>query len=188
MNRREAISTVALLLGGTVIGSEVFALAGCKSTPKQINDLFNSDDVTLMDEIAETIIPETNTPGAKAAKTGDFMAIMVKDCYTPEDQQVFLAGLKDIDNQASTGYKKKFMALNNEQKKELLNQLDNTQKEHQKNKAKKEPAHYFRMMKELTLLGFYTSKIGGTDVLTYQEVPGRYDGCIDYKKGDPVYL
>jgi hypothetical protein len=44
------------------------------------------------------------------------------------------------------------------------------------------------MMKELTLLGFFTSEIGGTKVLSYAEVPGRYDACIPYKKGDAVYL
>ena len=188
MNRREAISSVALLLGGSIIGGEIFALAGCTSTPKQVNDLFNTNDVLLLDEIADTIIPETNTPGAKAAKTGSFMTVMVKDCYTPENQQVFLEGLKDIDTQANAAYKTNFMALKADEKKALLNKLDQTQKDWQSKKEKGQPSHYFRMMKELTLLGFFTSEIGGTKVLKYVEVPGRYDGCIDYKKGDTVYL
>lgn len=188
MNRREAISSVAVLLGGSIIGGEIFALAGCTSTPKQVNDLFNTKDVDLLDEIAETIIPETNTPGAKAAKTGAFMALMVKDCYTSENQQVFLKGLKDIDTQALASYKTNFIDLKDDEKKALLNKLDTTQKEWQQKKEKEQPSHYFRMMKELTLLGFFTSEIGGTKVLSYVEVPGRYDACVDYKKGNPVYL
>ncbi len=188
MNRREAISSVALLLGGTIVGGEIFALAGCTSTPKQINDLFTNKDVNLMDEIAETIIPETNTPGAKAAETGAFMAMMVKDCYTPENQQVFIKGLKEIEAQASATYKSSFTALKADEKKALLNQLDNTQKDWQQKKEKEQPSHYFRMMKELTTLGFFTSEVGGTKVLSYVEVPGRYDACIDYQKGNPVYL
>lgn len=188
MNRRQAISSVAVLLGGSIIGGEIFALAGCKSTAKQVNDLFTTTDVAFLDEIAETIIPATNTPGAKAAETGGFMALMVKDCYTEENQQVFVKGLKDVNDKALANYKAEFITLKPAQKEELLNQLDSEQKEFQKTKAKEQPAHYFRMMKELTLLGFFTSEIGGTKVLSYQEVPGRYDACIDYKSGDPVYL
>ncbi len=188
MNRREAISSVALLLGGTIIGSEIFILSSCKSTPAQVNELFNTDQVALMDEIAETIIPETGTPGAKAAKTGDFMAVMVKDCYTPEHQKIFTDGLNKLNEQAKTKYKADFMDLTSVQKKSFLNDLDQEQKKYTSSKENEEPPHYFRMMKELTLLGFFTSEIGGTKVLTYVEVPGRFDGCIDYKKGNPVYL
>lgn len=188
MNRREAISSVAILLGGSIIGGEIFALVGCKSTPKQVNDLFTTDDVSLLDEIAETIIPETNTPGAKAAGVGSFMTLMVKDCYTAEDQQVFIAGLKDVNDKALANYKTSFIDLKPKDKEELLGKLDVEQSAFQKNKDKDKPSHYFRMMKELTMLGFFTSEIGGTKVLTYVEVPGRYDACVDYKKGDPVYL
>ncbi len=188
MNRREAISSVAILLGGSIIGGEIFALTGCKSAPKQVNDLFTTDDVVLLDEIAETIIPETNTPGAKAAETGSFMTVMVKDCYTAENQQVFIKGLKDVNDKALAKYQTNFIDLKATEKSELLSQLDVEQNEFQKNKKRGEPSHYFRMMKELTLLGFFTSEIGGTKVLSYVEVPGRYDACIDYKKGDTVYL
>ncbi|MBD3747895.1 MAG: gluconate 2-dehydrogenase subunit 3 family protein [Sphingobacteriales bacterium] len=188
MNRREALSSVALLLGGTVIGGQIFSLAGCKSTPEMVNDLFNSDDVAMMDEIAETIIPETKTPGAKAAKTGAFMAVMVKDCYTPEHQKIFTAGLKTIKESAQNQYKSSFMDLDAEQRKTMLTALDAEQKKYSEEEANKEKPHYFRMLKELTLLGFFTSEVGGTKVLKYVEVPGRYDACIPYKKGDPVYL
>jgi hypothetical protein len=188
MNRREALSSVALLLGGTIIGGQLFSLAGCKSTPEMVNDLFSTDDVAMMDEIAETIIPETNTPGAKAAKTGAFMALMVKDCYKPEHQNIFTAGLKTINDIAQKQYKLSFMDLDAEQKKTMLSALDVEQKEYSKNEANKETPHYFRMLKELTLLGFFTSEVGGTQVLKYVEVPGRYEGCIPYKKGDPVYI
>jgi hypothetical protein len=195
MNRREAISSVAMLIGGVVIGGEVFALAGCNSTPQQINGLFNTADISLMDEIAETIIPKTGTPGAKEAKVGAFMAVMVKDCYTPEQQKVFIDGLKTINEESNKTYQNNFIALTDQQKKTLLNSLDKEQKEYTA-KLKEQPKkdnevqlpHYFRLMKQLTLLGFFTSEVGGTKVLTYMDVPGRYDACIPYKKGDPVYL
>lgn len=189
MNRREALSSVALLLGGTIIGGEIFSLAGCKSNPTQVNNLFNTDEVAYMNEIAETIIPATNTPGAKAAKTGEFMAVMVKDCYTPKDQKIFKDGLNTINEKAKSQYGgTQFIDLKADERKKLLSKLDDEQKKYSQNTANKDTHHYFRMMKELTLLGFFTSEIGGTKVLSYVEVPGRYDACIPYKKGDPVYL
>lgn len=66
---------------------------GFKFRSEQINDLFNQDQVSLLNEIAETIIPATDTPSAKAAKLGHFMALMVKDCYSPKDQNIFIDGI-----------------------------------------------------------------------------------------------
>ncbi|MFD1630492.1 gluconate 2-dehydrogenase subunit 3 family protein [Pseudopedobacter beijingensis] len=188
MNRREAISSVAFLLGGTILGSQAFVLSGCSSSVKETNDLFSQSDIALMDEIAETIIPKTNTPGAKDAKTGAFIAVMIKDCYTPEDQRVFIDGLKKIDEEAKKDFSKTFIECSPEDRKKLLERIDAEQKEYQDKKEKEDPNHYFRMMKELTLLGYFTSEEGGNNNLTYVEVPGRYDACIPYKKGDPVYL
>ena len=99
MNRKEALSRVGLLLGGALVGSSIFLESGCKSNPKQVNDLFNQDQVNLFNEIAETILPATTTPGAKEAKVGEFMTVMVKDCYTKADQQIFLEGLIQIDEE-----------------------------------------------------------------------------------------
>ena len=77
MNRRDAIARVSLLLGGTILGVEAF-LSGCHNAPeKKIaggGTNFTNDDIAYFDEIAETILPATDTPGAKDAKVGEFMA------------------------------------------------------------------------------------------------------------------
>lgn len=188
MNRREAVSRVALLLGGTVIGGSVF-LEGCKSGDKRpgANVSFDQNDVAFLDEVADTIIPTTNTPGAKAAKVGAFMTVMVNDCYTPENQKIFREGMGKLDDASNKKFSKGFMNLTPEQKKELLTELDKEQKAYTKNKKKEDPAHYFRQMKELTLLGYFTSEIGATQALRYVAVPGKYDGCVPYKKGDKAW-
>ena len=69
MNRRDALSRVALLLGGTVIGGEFF-LSGCTSSDKKIGQSvdFTADDIAYLDEIAETIIPATIHPAPKKLK------------------------------------------------------------------------------------------------------------------------
>jgi len=187
MNRREAISTVSLFLGGAVVGSGIFLESGCTSTPKQINGLFNQDHLTMLDEIAETILPTSDTPGAREAKVAEFMAVMVNDCYTPKDQQLFLDGIKKIDEEFKRGNGKSFNASGRDERTAFLSKLDVEQKVYMENKKPEEPSHYFRMIKELTLLGFFTSEIGATKVLRYIAVPGKYDGDVVYKKGDRAW-
>ncbi len=187
MNRRDALSRVALILGGTVIGANVF-LDGCKPADKKATDAaFTADDITFLDEVAETIIPETDTPGAKAAAVGSFMTVMVNDCYTPADQQTFKQGMNLLKEASDKKFSKSFMDISAEQKTELLNEIDKEAKDYMANKKEEDPAHYFRMMKELTLLGYFTSEPGATKALNYVLVPGKYEGCISYNKGDRAW-
>lgn len=185
MNRREAISSVALLLGGTILGAEAF-LSGCK-TKSELGVSFSPGDVSFLDEVAETILPATSTPGAKTAKVGEFMTVMVRDCYEEKDQKVFMDGMKKLDEASKTKNGKSFVDSTPQQRHDLLVALDAEQKEYQKNKKEDDPTHYFRMMKELTLSGYFTSEVGATKALRYVAVPGKYEGCIDYKKGDKAW-
>jgi len=183
MNRRDAINRVGIILGGTIIGAEFF-VSGCKFSDEKVKVKFTEEDVVFLNEVAETILPETSTPGAKSADVGRFMVVMVKDCYTPEDKEIFFKGMSLLDEESNKKYGKKFVAIEARQKHELFLRLDKEQKDYSKNKKPEDPAHYFRMMKELTLLGYFTSEIGCKKALHYVQIPGRYDGCIPYKKGD----
>jgi hypothetical protein len=189
MNRREALSSVALLLGGTIIGSEMF-LSGCTNADKKIGSAginFSQDDISFLDEVGETIIPVTDTPGAKEAKIGEFMHTIVRDCYEPKDQQIFIDGMGKLNEASNKMNGKGFLASTPEERKKLLIALDKEQKEYATAKKPTDPAHYFRMMKELTIWGYFTSEPGATKALRYVAVPGRYEGCIPYKKGDKAW-
>jgi len=186
MNRREALQNVSLLLGGTIIGGSIFSFQGCK-TDAAVNKLFTQSQVDLMMEIAETILPRTTTPGAKDAKVGDFMSIFVLDCYTPENQTIFMEGLKDVDALADKKFGAKFLKLTAAQRTELLTELDKAQNAHHDKKEKDAPEHYFRMMKQAAVLGYFTSEQGATKALRYVAVPGKYDGNFPYKKGDKAW-
>lgn len=188
MNRREALSRVALIMGGTIVGANIF-LEGCKPADKKAGAVaeFTPDDVAYLDEIAETIIPTTSTPGAKAAQVGAFMTVMVKDCYEEKDQKTFRDGMEKINEASNKKFDKAFMQLTPQQRHELLVGIDNEQKEHTKNKKENDDNHYFRLMKELTLLGYFTSEVGATQALRYVESPGRYEGCVPYTKGEKAW-
>ncbi len=187
MNRREAISAVSLLLGGTLIGSDFF-LSGCKTGDKKARELsFSKEDITYLDEVAETILPATGSPGAKAAGVGTFMTVMVNDCYEEKNQKIFFEGMEKLNEASDKKYSKSFLEADAAQRHDLLVELDKEQKAYTKSKKPEDPAHYFRMMKELTLLGYFSSELGATKALRYIPVPGRYDGDIPYKKGDKAW-
>lgn len=188
MNRRDALSRVALILGGTVAGAHVF-LEGCQPGDKKTSaaTTFTEKDTAYLDEIADTIIPTTDTPGAKAAGVGAFMTVMVNDCYDENDQKIFHEGMKLLNDAGKKKFGKSFMEIDPSARKELLTEIDKEAKEYMTNKKQDEPRHYFRMMKELTLLGYFTSEIGATQALRYMAVPGKYEGCIPYKKGDRAW-
>ena len=112
INRREAIQRVTAMLGGlTLIGGSSLITACEKAQeraadtakaaaagPQQPIGEFSVQDIAYLDEIADTILPTTQaSPGAKAAKTGAFMALMVTDTYDPDDQKVFRAGMQTLD-------------------------------------------------------------------------------------------
>ena len=69
----------------------------------------------------------------------------------------------------------------------MLTEIDKEQKDYNKNKKPEDSNHYFSLMKQLTLLGYFTSEIGCTQALRYEAVPGRYEGCIPYTKGDKAW-
>jgi hypothetical protein len=49
------------------------------------------------------------------------------------------------------------------------------------------PLHYYTMIKQLTLFGYFTSETGMKQTLRYLPVPGKYDGAFPYKKGDKAW-
>ena len=131
MDRREALSRVALIFGGTIIGAEAF-LSGCKTTPKK-EGLFADDDIALLDEVGDTILPTTAaSPGAKAAQIGQFMKTIVTDCYTEDDQRTFTDGIGKLNDASKKKYDKSFMDLTADQKHDFLVGLDKESKDHAK--------------------------------------------------------
>ena len=204
MDRRELLKMIALVTGGVVIGGEVF-LSGCKTGAKT-DAGFTAGNIALLDEIGETILPATSSPGAKAAQVGQFMKVYVTDCYTQASQDAFTKGITDLEEACKKMHSKPFMDCTPDQRRELLMSLENEAKEFNKGPEEKDksareelksqnkvydfvasPRHYYTMMKQLTLLGFFTSKPGATQALRHVAVPGKYDGAFPYKKGDKAW-
>jgi len=181
MDRREAIKRVSVLFGGLAFGGSgllnAVEKAHARAAAVRQVGTFTAQDIALLDEVADTILPETKTPGAKAAHTGAFMALMVTDTYDERQQGVFRDGMQKLNDAA-------FLAATPAQRLAKLEQLDREQKAYMDTRAQGAPPHYFRQMKELALLGYFTSEIGCTQAMRYRETPGRFDPCVPYTPGE----
>jgi hypothetical protein len=240
ISRREAVQRVALMLGGaTLVGGGALLTACERERPAVAAGTgigkFTAEDIAFLDEIAETILPETKTPGAKAAQTGAFMALMVTDAYDAKQQRIFRDGMRKVDDETKKMHNVGFMAATPQQRLSVLQKIDREAKAHgdarerairrkqglpdlkpeerpieaksaeahlpdQRQEAAPSaeagaatsitadtPAHYFRMMKELALLGYFTSEIGCKQAQRYVESPGRYDPCVPYTPGEKAW-
>jgi len=186
MDRRELLKMIVAATGAAMVGLP--ALVQGQSPTAGAKTLFSDADVGTLDEIAETILPRTTTPGAKDAGAGLFMVTFVTDCYTQKQQAAFRAGLADIEKRAGG----RFVSLAPQARTELLRALDAEAKtravdvtETGTTEEGEAMPHYFTMIKQLAIFGFFTSKVGATEVLKYVAVPGRYDGDLAYVPGTP---
>ena len=222
ITRREAVLRVSAMLGGVALIGGSALITGCRDdadeAAKPNTDApFTADEIAYLDEVADTILPTTSTPGAKAAKTGAFMALMVTDSYSARDRKVFRDGIPAIDAASMKAHNVSFMKATPAQRLSVLEALDKDQKSFMEARSEQmkaakaalpdqqkqgapsadagaateitedPPAHYFRMMKELALLGYFTSEIGMTQALRYIETPGRYDPDVDYRPGEKAW-
>jgi hypothetical protein len=185
LTRREALRRVSVLLGGAALVGQSAWLTGCVTGQRAPAAApFTAADVALLDEVADTILPPTSTPGAKAAQVGAFIATMVTDTYNARQQRIFGDGLVTLQRECRAQHGTEFMAASAAERLALLERLDREQFEYRPRPGR---PHYFRMIKELTLLGYFTSEIGYTQAMRYIESPGRFDPCVTYTPGEKAW-
>ncbi len=186
MNRRDAIQRVAILMGGTLsAGAMLGVMNGCKADPKTMGwtpQFFSAEEGSLLEAVAERIIPKTDTPGATDAGVPTFIDTMMKGFFGEKEQTAFREGLLRVEADAKAAHGKSFVSLKPEEQDALLAKFDQEayDQSKQENRPKDAPQPFFRSMKELTLLGFFTSEVGATEFLQYVPSPGVYQGCVPY--------
>ena len=199
MNRRQYLKQSGLLLGGLLSAPTLSAMSrfGQSQTTSRSSIAFTQTQSTVIAEIAELIIPKTNTPGALDAGVPDFVQMMIKDCYKTAEQQSFMEGLNALE-------KENFSSLSAAAKTERLKKLeadtnvemagrnvkqtklgDNLDVETMSASAKGLP--FWRLIKELTLLGYYTSEPGISSNFEYVPVPGKFEP-IKIKPGQKDFV
>lgn len=232
MNRRDALTRVALLMGGAVSAPALTGLlSGCQPETKAYElgwkpAFLSEEQGAMVAEISELIIPTTSTPGAKTAGVPQFVDLMLKDCYPEKDKKSFKDGLDQLNTRAKDAYDKAFLESTPAQQTELLKKLEKEAADSEKAKKDREAQialqpretqpggaqagaaqsgrmesgssrpmepkteegiPFFKMMKELTLLGYFTSEPGATKALAYVPVPGKFEGCVPLKPGQKAW-
>ena len=168
MKRRVALKSLAFAVAGAVF------LPGCdlssKASSETIHTFLSPSQDKLLADLAETLIPETNTPGAKALKVHDYIKVMVADCHEPEAQKVFFTGLETVEKRSEKEFGKAFAALEGPQKMQILKKIESSDT--------KEEKEFYHLLKGLTIQGYMTSEYVMTSHLGYELVPGFYNGCV----------
>lgn len=198
MNRREFLECTALLISGTALTNAPFALSEeqfqyLASAPDYAcakADYFTPAQRRIVAAIAETIIPETETPGAIRAGVPHFIELMVSDWLNDREREIFSAGLQDIEVRIPEEYGAPFDQLPAEQQIAVLDSLEESAADSpwftpgNVRRAFISDAPFICQIKELTTWGFFSSKVGSTQVLHYEVMPMRFDGDVPRKPDD----
>lgn len=197
MNRRELLKMIAAATGASLIGADAMAYVEMPAATPLEKTGFSKDDYALWEAVCDTIIPRTDTPGAVDAGTPAFTLRFVTDCYDTNQLALFKAGLVDLEKRSQQQFGESLASLSAEQRHDFLSAVNNEANAFNSGEpagqdawavvATKGLPHYFTLMKQVTLFGFFTSELGATKVLRYVSVPGRYDGEFAYKKGDRAW-
>lgn len=187
MNRRDYIKNTAAFLGISLTGISLSELlVSCKEAAKLDwkPTFFDSNQAAIIAEIAETILPKSTTPGAKELAVPQFIDKMVKTTMDEASQKTLLDGLEGFEKEAEATYNKSFLEMSQEERTAYLTKLD---KEKPRSGISMwginlEPdapkPTFFKIIKELTLFGFYTTEEIGKNVLAYDPIPGEYVACM----------
>jgi Gluconate 2-dehydrogenase subunit 3 len=175
MNRRQSLLALSAVSGHALF-PEVLARFGQASSASADAFVWKPEVLSvaqgeLLAELVETIIPATETPGAKAARVHVFVDLVLKHCRTTSEQAAFVKGLGAVASECRARHGAEFVAAPRASREELLQRLE----------AGEDP--FVRTLKELTVLGYCTSEKGATQGLAYEAVPGDYRGCVDLKPG-----
>jgi hypothetical protein len=200
MQRRQAIKYVATLLGGAISAPTLLALDVKKgfNMPHLTVSSFTLSDIErkIVAEVAEMIIPKTDTVGAKDVQVPAFIEMMLADCYRQSEHLSFKEGLQNLINLdflnqdivKRTETLKKVEAENKELMKAYNVQQskmgDNDDKELMKEQVKGLP--FWRLIKELTLIGYFTSEAGINASFEYVPIPSKLE-MVKLKPNQKIY-
>ncbi|AWW32750.1 gluconate 2-dehydrogenase subunit 3 family protein [Echinicola strongylocentroti] len=179
MERRSAIKNVLAIFGGAMTMSTLAVLEqGCQPVKDNETVGFGEESIRLLTETGDIILPDTEgVPGAGACEVGNIIVKMLNDCYSQADQEEVLSFISYVRD------KEQMMDLTRSEREQLIGKIDAEVYGETKN-TPSFSAKGYKLIKELTVFGYFSSEIGLTKALDYHMIPGRFDGCIDYHEGD----
>jgi len=186
MNRRDILKQTSLIVGGALsVGTISAIMGGCKAEAVDVASwvpkILSSDQASLVAEIAERIIPTTDTPGAKEAGVANFIDRALELTILGEDRTKLLSGLGQFAKMATDKFGKSFIDISDAEKDTVIKAVAMDGAEGDKTNP------IFRQLKELVVSGYFSSEVGAKSALAYDPIPGEYKGCIDFKDVGKAY-
>lgn len=193
ITRRELLKKISLYMGGALTAPTIAAaLSGCGEdgygTPASAllswePRIFSPAQAALVSDLAETIIPRTGTPGAKDVGVPQLIDSIVAEVFTSEQREEYLAGLTKFAIRMQNHYGAPFSTLDDQKKNSFVAKLNAASLDKDgKDQFYNNEKTFYRTTRELTLLGFFRSEVGATQVLQYSPVPGEYKGCVPLRE------
>ena len=188
MDRRQAIKSISLSTGLVISSGTFFSmLQSCQQSPTidWTPRFFSKEDAAALSEIAETILPATDLPGAKDVAAPQLIDLLVKDVFKPEEQEKFAKGfqlyLMEFNKAGGRDAQKAFVEKSYAAAAERGGEFVGLAKSNSAPAGKENEYHraYFMLtVRDLTLRAYFTSEQIGENVLSYDPVPGEFSGCI----------
>lgn len=171
MKRREAVKFLSLAAGAFLAPNVSRKAWGQESS---VGGLSSSQEA-LLAEVADVIIPTTDTPGAKAAGVERFILRVVRDCFSKEEQDSFYAGLRKFEGECQSKLGAPYGEVSPEKKVDFLKAFASQNRP------------FFSKLKQLTVTGYFNSEIGATQALAYLPIPGRFQGSVPMEPGQKTW-
>ena len=182
IDRRDLIRRAAFILGGSLsAGAIAGVLSGCASLPEGedgASRYLTGDERLSVTALCDRILPRTDSPGAVDVGVVSFLDRMMADFYGETERSTLRAGLARVNNEALSQHGQTFHLLSPAQQTALMTRYD--QEATAQNRTSGAPLHFFRILKELTTLGFFTSEYGASQFLRYDPTPGPYRADVPY--------
>ena len=169
MKRRVALKNMALAFG-SLVALPAWASGWSETFVRSLPSYLSPEQEALLAEITETILPATDTPGAKDLKIYSFVHKMIADCYETDVQENVIKGLETAEQLAKQTYAKTFATCDTKQREAILTRLE----------ISIDPnwSSFYKLVKELTLQGYLTSEYYLTNHTNYKMIPGHFYGCV----------
>ncbi|MFY0600540.1 MAG: gluconate 2-dehydrogenase subunit 3 family protein [Cyclobacteriaceae bacterium] len=180
ISRREALKKSAWLLGSTLSASTVAGiLNGCSAKPELLwsPKFFDENQAKLINTLAEIILPETDTKGAVTLGVPGFIEEMAHLVISDKEKDKFSKGMRAFSELCERETQKDFNDLNDSEQQSFVARLLKREQSADM-PVWKEGYRFFRKVRELTIVGFFTTEYGCTQVLQYQAIPVDYNACV----------
>lgn len=189
MKRRVLLKNTILIAGG-LIALPSWASNWSRQTITSTASFLSINAEALLAEIVNTIIPATDTPGAKELGVDSLIKKILEDCYPKDVQEMFAKGLEAVGERSNKAFSKPFLDANAVERIEVLKQFEKSEQQTAQTEApenirsqqggNRQTPTFFRLLKDLTILGYTNSEYVMTNLTGYVAVPGHYHGCVPY--------